>query len=399
MDTMKRLVAFISGITLWCFVFVPGTKIMAQESCTPPRIDFEIQLSGVLENAQLIGLSSLGLDEKGRGPVVASAFLQNLEDYEVTNLYLDVKIDADKIGTLISYKANPNNPFSLDPMQTVYVTNNNLADESIPGVEEKLVFNGGLTTEGDNFVENLDGFSVLPSDVYSISVTVYRRTLACGEQILATSTVEIGGGGFIPEEKDIFLRTPGDVVDGNVEITNPFPQFSWEGEAGIRYRLIVVNNNGQDSPESLIESAKSSPPLSEGGSLLQFENLDVYVENNTFQYPSSGAQPLKPGQTYYWQVISSISTGSGTEERSSEIWSFMLVEPESGDAPVVVNEQTRRALIRLIGEGSFNRLREAGFTLLNLEIDGEVISGPQAAIRLAELLQKIEDGDIVVGGN
>ncbi|MFD2530910.1 hypothetical protein [Gracilimonas halophila] len=47
------------------------------------------------------------------------------------------------------------------------------------------------------------------------------------------------------------------------------------------YRLLVVEDNGQDSPESLLQGAKSSTPINDGGSLLEFENLAVTGNKST----------------------------------------------------------------------------------------------------------------------
>lgn len=396
MDTNRRFLTLFTVVVLCVICFVPGSDIYGQGQCEVPNVDFRIDLMPTLENAQELGLATLGLDSEGKGPVLGSVSLQNLEDSVISNLYLEFSIEAAKKGVIISFRQKGINPFSLDPRQLVYVTNNNITDDAIPGVEETVSFE---ETENnvDEFFEDLDDVSTLPSDVYTVSATLSRRTNACGTQELATAFAEIGGEAFISEEQDIFLRTPGDVIDGNVEITNPFPQFSWEGEAGIEYRLVVVNDNGQDSPESLLQGATSTEPTTSGGSLLEFENLDVTLTGNTFQYPSSGAQPLEEGQTYYWQVIASIQTGNSSEERSSEVWSFVLSKAESGEPTVVINNEIRRTLVSFLGEDAYNRLKEAGFSLQNIEIDGVVMSGPQATIKLAEILQKIEDGDIIIG--
>jgi hypothetical protein len=131
---------------------------------------------------------------------------------------------------------------------------------------------------------------------------------------------------------------------------------------------------------------------------LQYENLDVNVRRNSYQYPSSGAQPLEAGQTYYWQLSTIIRSGRNTEERTSEIWGFKLSEAGTADAPVVFNSSTREAIEALIGNGRLNGLINSGFTLQAFEIDGVNYSGNQAAIILTDLLDRIERGDIVLKG-
>lgn len=398
MDTDKRFFTIFTLVILGVICFVPGLNVYAQGQCDAPNVDFRIDLMPTLENAQELGLATLGLDSEGKGPVLGSVSLQNLEDSLISNLYLEFSIEAAKKGVIIAFKQKIINPFTLDPRQLVYVTNNNITDDAIPGVEETVSFEE-VENNVDEFFEDLDDVSTLPTDVYTVNAVLFRNTNLCGRQELASAMAEIGGEAFVSEEQDIFLRTPGDVIDGNVEITNPFPQFSWEGEAGIEYRLIVVNDNGQDSPETLIQGALSTAPFTAGGALLEFENLDVTLTGNTFQYPSSGALPLEEGQTYYWQVIATLQTGNSTEDRSSEVWSFVLAKAESGEPAVVINDEIRETLVSFLGEDIYNQLKEAGFSLQNIEIDGVIMSGPQATIKLAEILQKIEDGDIIIGEN
>ncbi|MEQ9092261.1 MAG: hypothetical protein RIE52_14300 [Balneola sp.] len=381
-------------VLLAVFAFVPNKKIIAQDQI----VSIQIDVSDVLSNSQFIGLTSLGLDSEGRGPVLVSGFIQNEKNEVVSDLFLEVRVFAGKVGEIVNVITMPGFPFSLQPMQSVYVNNNTLSEDGVPGITETVKFDGGLTTEGDKFIESLDGSTTLPADIYSIEVIIFQNTNENGRVDLASVTAEIGGGVPVSESVDFFLRTPGDVTDANVEITNPYPQFSWEGEQGIEYRLLVVKGSDTDSPESLLQSARSSAPPADGGSLLQYENLDVKIVGKSFQYPSSGAQPLEPGQTYYWQLSTSIQSGVNFEERTSEIWSFKLSEPETTDAPIIITEETKKAIINLVGTGRFESLISSGYTVQSFQIDGVTYSGNQASIILAELLRKIESGEIVLSG-
>src|SRR5690554_3814307 len=392
MNKKSKRNVFLGIITLWISVIVPQINVHAQGEV----LSIDIDVSAQLANSQVISLSSLGVDAKGSGPVLISGVIQNLTTEMLSNLYFEFSIASGKRGEIVYFKQKNGFPFSLAPMQTVYVTNNAIKQESIPGISEQLSFNGGLTPEGDNLVENLDGALTLPPDTYAIRVTVFQITDALGRQDLATSTAEIGNTSS-PEASDIFLRTPGDVIDGNVEVTNPYPQFSWDGELSAKYRLLVVKDSGEGSPESLLESAKSTLPINEGGSLLAFENLDVIVEGNNYQFPASGAQPLEAGHTYYWQIITSIKAGAGTIENASEIWSFKLSEAGSETSPALLDADLKRSIIKLIGESRYNQLQNAGFNIQGLEIDGVPVVGPQISIKLAEIIRKIEDGDIILG--
>ena len=143
---------------------------------------------------------------------------------------------------------------------------------------------------------------------------IYQVTEEGRREILANETIQLGGNileGGVVDELTILLRTPGDLVGAQAAITNPIPQLSWEGDASLTYRVLVVSGNGSDSPESLLESAKSSEATDMGGSLLQFEYLDQNIRGNSLQYPTNGVQALVPGQTYYWQVVTSMNTALG----------------------------------------------------------------------------------------
>lgn len=376
--------------------FVPAKFAFAQSESD--KISLDLSLSPALENAQVLGLASLGVDNKGTGPVLVSGTLINNTNEVLTNLFFEFSIEGAQVGVIAEIIQQAAYPFTLDPGQVVYGTNNDIQNEAIPGIEETMRFDGGLTQVGEDFIENLSGSTTLPADIYTFSVTISQVTNADGKRVLASQVIELGGsaGGVILDEKSIFLKTPGDVIGSEVNISNPFPQFSWEGDASSEYRVIVVKANGQDSPESLIESAKSSESTQKGGSLLQFENLDATVIGNSYQYPSSGAQALIAGQTYYWQVITTIQTAVGTEELTSEVWSFKLSAPNEATTLVEIDQETFDILVRLVGEEQYAELTESGYSFEGIEANNQIVSGIVALQLLAEIIQKIEDGDIIL---
>ena len=387
---------FLSVIVI-AAVFVPQKYVFGQSDL----ITLDVTLSPALENAQVLGLSSLGVNNELAGPVLFHATLTNNTDELLTNLFFDFKITAEQVGVLAKVTQQAAYPFTLDPHQVVFVTNNDIQNNDIPGIDESLKFDGGLTITGEDFIESLGGSTTLPNDIYTFSLTVFQVTNADGRKALATHVVELGGvtDGIAIDEKSIFLKTPGDEIGADVTITNQYPQFSWEGDAANTYRILVVRSNGQDSPESLIESAKSSEPTQTGGSLLQFENLDVEVQGNSYQYPASGAQALVAGQTYFWQVTTQITSPAGSEELTSDIWSFKLTSPSDAVTQVQIDQTTFDALISLVGEEQYAQLTESGFYFYSLEYDNQLFSNIPALLKLSEIHQKIEDGDIIVNSN
>lgn len=398
---------FLKSLTIVLILFignvVPNKLVQAQE------LNITVEPSAILADAEILSLTELGVNTDGSGPVLVSVIIENLSDQKAENLFLEIVVSSGKEGTILEYTQDSDRPFSLRPFQSVYITNNDVANEIFPGIEESIGFDGGLTPQGEDLIGELSGSTSLPQDVYSLEVTIFTFSDARGRQNLATGIAEIGGSSTgakaVIEDSEIIPRTPGDAIGSESMITNPYPQFSWEGSTNISYRLIVVEDNGQDSPESLLQSAKSSSPLSEGGSLLEFENLDSFVEGTSFQYPSSGVQPLERGKTYYWQVSALKQSSSDRSEVLSEAWSFTLNDPtdqSSSGSPnenVTISEEVRTALIELIGQESFEQIQERGFTLESIEYDGQQFTGPAAALKLEELLQKIRDEKIVIQGN
>ena len=365
------------------------------------KVTLEFSLSPVLEQAQVLGLSSLGVDTEGGGPVIISGSLVNNTTERLENLYFEFDIEAASYGVLARIRQQAAYPFSLNPGQVVFATNNDIQNEEIPGISDKMKFDGGLTSTGENFVEDLSG-TTLPNDQYSFAVRIYQVDEGGRRALLANETIQLGGNvseGGVVDELTILLRTPGDLVGAEAAITNPIPQLSWEGDASLTYRVLVVAGNGSDSPESLLESAKSSEATDMGGSLLQFEYLDQNVQGNSLQYPTNGVQALVPGQTFYWQVVTSMNTALGTNEVVSEIWEFTLVDPGSESSVVEVDPETVQALVQLIGQDTYNVLLETGYRFENIEIDGQVYSGIVGIQKILELIEKFQNGDVVIEGN
>lgn len=133
--------------------------------------------------------------------------------------------------------------------------------------------------------------------------------------------------------------------------------------------------------------------------MLEYENLDRLVEGNSFQFPTSGAQSLERGKTYFWRVSNSVSSSNDVEEISSEIWNFSLAAPENVSGTITISEEAETAIVSLIGEEEFERLMEEGFQLESLEYDGQELTGAAAALKLEELLQLILEERLIVGGN
>lgn len=376
------------------FVFVP-VLIQAQSS----DLELQVELSPALENAQILGFNNLGIDQTGKGPVIVSFYIENRSAGVLENLFIDIIISSSISGTIAEIAQNNNNPISLDFGQSVYATNNDLANESIPGIEEDLRFEAEITDQGRDLINGLEGSTTLPVDVYVLTLGIYQNNNRLnGGELLATQTIELGGGSE-GDIRDIFLKAPGDEIGNETEITNPLPEFSWDGEVNLDYRLIVVRDNGLDSPEALIQAAQSTNPTSGGnlppGSLLENENIDVVLNGINFQYPANGAQPLIPGSKYFWQLIGQVQTADGIQEVPSTVWNFTLVSPSS-EAGIQISSEAQEAIINVLGQELFQELYQAGFKIESINIDGLELVGPELILKLEEFLEKIQNEEIII---
>lgn len=354
----------------------------------------QIQANPVIANSQLINTTAfLTRENKSVGLVTLLIQNQNSES-EAENLYVDYIITSDKRGIIWHQYQIQGQSFSLNPGQQIYSSNINAL--GLPGSGEQIILEGGLTTNGKRLLNDLEGGTNLPPDIYTVTICIYQggntrsggSKIACGHADFGSAIVQGAG--------EIYLTNPGDESGAGAEISYVYPYFSWSGLAGLKYRLIIVEERANRSPQSLINSALSSAPVmnnggSASGTLLTYENADVVLSTTSFQYPTAGVQALQSGRTYYWQVFAVLNEGTD-EERSSEIWSFSI----SGDAGLVTGNFRSDIIEKLIGRERYNRLQNEGFKLYAVEIDGEVYTAQNIEQFLEEFNSKIEQDSVSV---
>ena len=134
-------------------VWVLATMVTFGQS---DKVTLEFSLSPILEQAQVLGLSSLGIDTEGGGPVIISGSLVNNTTERLENLYFEFDVEAASYGVLAD-SSTSSISVSLNPGQVVFATNNDIQNEEIPGISDIMKFDGGLTSTGENFVEDLSG--------------------------------------------------------------------------------------------------------------------------------------------------------------------------------------------------------------------------------------------------
>lgn len=374
-----------------CFLLLTTTGVRSVSA----QVTMEFEIEETLKNSQAINIQSLIANDL-KGPKLFQLFLQNQSSTKSLNdLYLRVVVESDEIGRIVEVEQSSENPFTLDPGQQVYADNNN-SRNGLPGVDENMYFDRNFTEHGKEFYNELQGSTSLPSDTYRVTVQVYQGTV--NGEMLASQTEEVGAN-IVEDTRDFYLLSPGDELGSESIVSNQYPNFQWQGETGVQYRLLVVESKSDESPQSLMEGAMSTDPIqsagsSTAGSLLDYEMLDIIVDGSGYQYPNSGVQELDPDTEYYWQIVRQVETNSGLEERESEIWNFTLADLQ-GSNTAEVSDETVRALKNVLGE-RFEELQQDGFSLESIEVDGQNLQSAEAVQKIMELARKNEQGNISI---
>ncbi len=383
-------------IVLSLIVCVCGLDIVHGQQ---PDLSMEVELNESLLTSQNLDLQSI-IAGDGRGYELYRLFFSNDNASEaVADLYLSIDFRSEKKGLLFSRNQVNIQDFSLKPAQKVSATNNTILD-GLPGVEENIYFEGSFTPEGQRFFNELQGLSSLPRDRYTLEFSLYQdNNRNNGGTLVASAFAELGFN-IVEDIRDFYLIYPGEPIGYEAEITNRYPNFVWQGAANLSYRLIVVEERDNESPESLLGGAASSEPImvdgsSDTGSLLEYEMLDVIVNQSSFQYPNSGVQSLEAGKTYYWQIISLLRSNDAIEPRESEIWSFTLSDQTTGAEEEQLSGEITRILKKILGE-RYDQLEEAGSLFQSIDVDGNVLQEAEALEALLRLDDQIDREEISI---
>ncbi len=381
--------AIVKQICILLFsILVPFASLFSQSS------DFGIEIISepLINNAQIVELSTL-INADGNSSVrLITIQITNFTEQEADDLYLDIDVFSSREGLLMESHQRNDVPFGLLPGQTASVSNIDLSMGRLPNTRNRVVFNGRLTSDGRALFNRLRGVTSLPADEYTIEVRLYQRNNSVNGGILVGSSSVTLGGNLIDSDLSIYLLSPGETVGSGVTISNPYPEFRWEGQQGQTYRLVLVEAVAGEDPQALLESAISTAS-SRGGAerLLEHEYLDVQVDGTSFSYPSFGTKSLQPGKRYYWQVYTELQTTSGVRERASEIWSFTMRDSRESVAGVEIDDELSELLISVIGAVKTERIIREGFSLFEIEIDGRVLSGEAAKEELLQLLDMMRN--------
>ncbi|MFB6274126.1 MAG: hypothetical protein ABEL51_14645 [Salinibacter sp.] len=366
---------------------------LVQPSYGQDKIIARIQLRNPVTDAQVLSLSTLGINRRGRGQPLGTLLIRNSGRELQKNLRFFVRVEN---TSNVLAELDQKNSFSLEPGQTIRVNNNDL-QSGIPGIKNPE-FDGGLTNAGEEFVNNLEGQTRLPNDEFTLTLEIYQGD---GRQPVASASATVGTNST-STVRDIYINRPGGEVGSGLDATvnTQRPSFNWAGETGVAYRLVVVKKTGSDSPESLISSAEGTrPTLKDGTSLnntlLEHEMADVRLSKNSFQYPASSVKQLQPGQTYFWRVSALLQTADGEEAVPSEIWRFSVAESGSEQQSTEISEEMTRTLQNLMGE-QFNTIQAQNMSPQSVVINGKEYSGAAMRQKLNQFLQRAKRGEITI---
>jgi hypothetical protein len=391
---LLKTFAFLS-VALLSNVVINQSELIAQGDLV--RID--LSLSPLLTDAQSINYSTLEIGKQSGGVKLFDLVFENVTDQTVGNLFLDITISSSRRGVLADLYSQDFEPFELMPRQMVVGSNFSL-DSGFPGIRY-LNIEGGITPEGENLLNSLEGGTRLPDDIYTVTFSIYQGTNKRNGGRLLDTVSESFGGAPILNLVDFYLIQPGGPLGSFETITNRTPIFRWEGSSNINYRLLVVQDNGQN-PQTLLQNAFSSEPISgpgaTGSTLLEFEHIDVIVSGNSYQYPASGVKPLMDGNRYYWQLFALILTPAGVESRPSSIMEFSIPSSRT----MIANFSIIDDIVNIVEEidpSSGTELKQIladQFEITSITVDGVELTGAAYVTFLEELLQKIRTGQIVI---
>lgn len=373
------------------FILIASFSVQAQQG----QFYLEVQLHPYYGNAESIRLIDVISSQEGGGPPLFSLFLQNENNQQrEENLYFSIRIHSDRNGIISDEQQISGFPFGLNPGQQLVTDYYNVKHE-LPELPENIYFDGGLTAAGEQMFNNLGGSSLLPPDRYVVEVEVYQGgNRNSGGKLVATSSTELGVN-LTADAHVLYLIGPGGEPGSDIQISTLYPEFQWDGTAGSTYRLVVVEASRDESPESLIGGALSTEAIRQGSGIrsgqgnLAHEILDFRVNTSTFQFPSSGVQPLEPGKRYYWQVLSERTGSNGTVTHPSEIWSFSVT---SMNQLVQAEGELVRILKGLLGEARYQQLSRSGYNLESIEIDGTRHSGAMVMELLRQIRNDLSNG-------
>ncbi|MBT7377772.1 MAG: hypothetical protein HN820_06415 [Candidatus Marinimicrobia bacterium] len=273
-------------------------------------------------------------------------------------------------------------------------TDMNFDTNSIPGAEmQRLEYTLGGNSE-DTDVQTIVNL-IMQSGKIPNGSYIFDAILTSdenGDDIIHQVSRQID----VYEPQYINIISPGGSLSDTLStvVYNPYPVFNWESDnctssnCNIGIRVCEFDPNYHSNLSDAMES-NSLLPIN--------QSFDYFMLDSTatsFQYPILGAESLREGKYYVWQLKRSYETTVGEESLFSDIFVFKL-HSFQGNA---VNSSTNLEVIKgIVGEdqyrilfGSNGELSSFTSEIALVALDGEEIPISQ----LYEILSKVEQSQI-----
>ena len=132
-----------------------------------------------------------------------------------------------------------------------------------------------------------------------------------------------------------------------------FPLFQWYAQTGSGYntyiRVAEFNPSIHNSIEDALEDQRVLPFSSS-------EEWFLISNENSYQYPYSGAGTLLEGKVYGWQIKVEIPTTSGPEDMLSSAYAFKIGTSGTIETANTINNPLLITLEEALGADQFNAL-------------------------------------------
>jgi len=212
---------------------------------------------------------------------------------------------------------------------------------------------GGQLTESldpsqaDAILQSVLATGTIAAGEYTFSIEI----LSSSDQILASDSKTI----IVETPSSIDLESPGGIISDTTSnvIYTTFPLFQWYAQTGSGYntyiRVAEFNPSIHNSIEDALEDQRVLPFSSS-------EEWFLISNENSYQYPYSGAGTLLEGKVYGWQIKVEIPTTSGPEDMLSSANAFKIGTSGTIETTNAIINPLLITLEEALGVDQFNAL-------------------------------------------
>ena len=367
MVVMKRLIRHMKKIIIYISLF--SALLYSNNRCS-------ISIDEVFFNEDIIGYYLSAIDiQSGESNILLFDYSIDFSECNINEIdyALDVYFKIDMyVPTFESYSDAPH-PLTEG---TINLTNIPNGLQYLEFRNTDLSFNtqylqGG--TEFDLYQENYTVF-ISDSDIEDLTdIVMGQGRVPNGIYYFYFELIDPNSGivyDAISKEINIFVPTYLELISPGLEsisdtsssvifTTNPVFQWNTDYCSQCDYSIRVCQYK-PDEHFSMYEAIQdvSILPMESG-----FYNINSSA--NVFQYPTTGTEPLIPGNLYVWQIKRSFETTNGSQDELSPVYIFKIqsINTSSLDAPV--EDELFENLKSLIGDSEYNELFGSDGSLQN----------------------------------